>query len=160
MDYAAQFQSLKEKKKGIDDYKNAAKSGVIGNFSLNIGDLSTEVITRQKDVDALKKQLEAFQVHPQYEDISQKANNLTERMHSLTNTSILRQHLLERYESSYKEETTDIPIADIEKIYAEVGVLFGESIRRPLSEVIDFHKTIVLRISDDQENGGLLGIRF
>lgn len=143
MDYAAQFQSLKEKKKGIDDYKNAAKSGVIGNFSINIGDLSTEVITRQKDVDALKKQLEAFQVHPQYEDISQKANNLTERMHSLTNTSILRQHLLERYESSYKEETTDIPIADIEKIYAEVGVLFGESIRRPLSEVIDFHKTIV-----------------
>ena len=52
--------------------KLRAKSGVIGNFSLNIGDLSTEVITRQKDVDALKKQLEAFQVHPQYEDISQK----------------------------------------------------------------------------------------
>ena len=98
MDYAAQFQSLKEKKKGIDDYKNAAKSGLLEILVLILETLSTEVITRQKDVDALKKQLEAFQVHPQYEDISQKANNLTERMHSLTNTSILRQHLLERYE--------------------------------------------------------------
>ena len=143
MEYAAQFQHLKEKKKGIDDYRNAAKSGVIGNFSLNIGELSTEVITRQKDVDALKEQLETFQVHPQYEELSQRANALTRKTHSLTNTSILRQRLLERYEASYAEETTEVPVTDIEKIYAEVGILFGESIRRPLSEVIDFHKTLV-----------------
>ena len=51
IEYAGQFQRLKEKKKGIEDYKNATKSGVIGSFSLNIGELSTEVITRQKDVD-------------------------------------------------------------------------------------------------------------
>ena len=54
MEYAAQFQSLKEKKKSIDDYRSAVKSGVIGTFSLNIGELSTEVITRQNDVDSLK----------------------------------------------------------------------------------------------------------
>lgn len=50
---------------------------------------------------------------------------------------------MERYEASYAEETTEVPVTDIEKIYAEVGILFGESIRRPLSEVIDFHKTLV-----------------
>ena len=50
---------------------------------------------------------------------------------------------MERYEASYVEETTEVPVTDIEKIYAEVGILFGESIRRPFSEVIDFHKTLV-----------------
>ena len=143
MEYAAQFQSLKEKKKGIENYKNAAKSGVIGTFSLNIGELSTEVITRQKDVDLFKAQLEAFQVHPQYEDISKKADALTEQLHTLTNTLVLRQHLLERYEASYSEETPNLPIADIEKIYSEAGVLFQNSVLHPLSEVINFHKTIV-----------------
>lgn len=143
MEYAAQFQSLKEKKKGIEDYKNAAKLGVIGTFSLNIGELSTEVITRQNDVDSLKAQLEAFQVHPQYEDISKSANALTEQLHTYANTLVLRQRLLERYEASYSEETPNLPIADIEKIYSEAGILFQNSVLQPLSEVINFHKTIV-----------------
>lgn len=143
MEYAGQFQSLKERKKGIEDYKNATKSGVIGPFSLNIGELSTEVITRQKDVDSFKEQLDAFQIHPQYEDISKEANNLTDEIHSLTNTLILRQRLLERYEASYAEEDPGLPLADIEKIYAEAGVLFQGSVLHPLSEVIEFHKAIV-----------------
>lgn len=152
MEYAAQFQSLKEKKKGIEDYKNAAKSGVIGTFSLNIGELSTEVITRQNDVDSLKAQLEAFQIHPQYEDISKSANALTEQLHTYANTLVLRQRLLERYEASYSEETPNLPIADIEKIYSEAGVLFQDSILQPLSEVINFHKTIVANRRDYLHN--------
>lgn len=143
MEYAAQFQGLKEKKKGIDDYKHAAQSGVIGTFSLNIGELSTEVITRQNDVDALKEQLEAFQIHPQYEEISEDANNLTEQIHLCANTLILRKQLLERYEISYSDETPGLQIADIEKIYSEAGILFQGSILQPLSDVINFHKTIV-----------------
>lgn len=143
MEYAAQFQNLKEKKKGIDDYKNAARSGAIGAFSLNIGELSTEVITRQNDVESFKAQLDTFQIHPQYEDISKQANALTEELHILANTLILRQRLLERYESSYSEEAPSLPIADIEKIYAEAGVFFQGSVLQPLSEVINFHKAIV-----------------
>ena len=143
MEYAGQFQNLKEKKKGIEDYKNATKSGVIGPFSLNIGELSTEVITRQKEVDSLKGQLDTFQVHPQYEDISKEADLLTSEIHKLTNTLILRKRLLERYQTSYAEEDSGLPISDIEKIYAEAGVLFQNSVIHPLSEVIEFHKAIV-----------------
>ena len=143
MEYAAQFQSLKEKKKSIDDYRSAVKSGVIGTFSLNIGELSTEVITRQNDVDSLKAQLEAFQVHPQYEAISRNADALTEQIHTYANTLVLRQQLLKRYEASYSGETPGLPLVDIEKIYSEAGILFRDSILKPLSEVINFHKTIV-----------------
>ncbi len=144
MDYAAKFQILKEKKKGIDDYKNAAKSGAIGILNLNIGELSTEIIGRQKEVDALKSQLDAFQVHPQYEEISDKANFLTEKLHILANTLVIRQHLLEKYETNYSEEAPSLPIDDISSIYSEAGVLFKDSIMQPLAEVINFHKSITL----------------
>ena len=152
LEYAGQFQSLKEKKKGIEDYKSAAKSGVVGSLNLNIGELSTEVITRQKDINSFKEQLDSFQIHPQYEDISKEANLLTNEIHLLTNTLILRQQLLERYEKSYAEEDPELPIDDIQKIYAEAGVLFPDSVIHPLSNVIDFHKTIVVNRKDYLRN--------
>lgn len=143
MEYAALFQNLKEKKKGIENYKNAVKSGVIGTFNLNIGELSTEVITRQNDIDSLKKQLDAFQIHPQYENISEKANALTEQLHAYANTLVLRQRLLKRYEGSYSEENPSLPVADIERIYAEAGILFQDSVLQPLSKVTNFHNAII-----------------
>lgn len=152
LEYAGQFQRLKEKKKGIDNYKNAAKLGVVGSLNLNIGELSTEVITRQKDIDNIKEQLDAFQIHPQYEDISKEANLLTSEIHLLTNTLVLRQQLLERYEKSYAKEEPELPIDDIQKIYAEAGVLFPDSVIHPLSNVIDFHKTIVANRTDYLRN--------
>jgi uncharacterized protein YydD (DUF2326 family) len=152
LEYAGQFQNLKEKKKGIEDYKSAAKSGVVGSLNLNIGELSTEVITRQRDIDSFKEQLDAFQIHPQYEDISKEANLLTTEIHSLTNTRILRQQLFERYEKSYSKEEPELPIGDIQKIYTEAGVLFPDSVIHPLSNVIDFHKTIVANRKDYLRN--------
>ena len=51
--------------------------------------------------------------------------------------------MLERYEASYSEETPSLPVADIEKIYSEAGILFQDSVLQPLSEVINFHKAII-----------------
>lgn len=143
MNYAWQFQQIKDRKKGIEDYKKAAKSGVMGEFTLNIGELSTEVITRQREVDAFKEQLDAFQVHPQYEMISKEVNKLTEIIHTLANTRVLREQLLKRYEKNYEQQKPEIPIEDIKKIYDEAGVLFQDSILQPLSKVIEFHKCLI-----------------
>lgn len=143
MEYAGEFQSLKEKKKGIEDYKKATKAGIAGISSSSIGEISTEVITRQKDVDDLKSQLDVFQIHPQYQEISKKANLITEKLHSLANKRAIRQQLLSRYEASYSQEEQEFPTSDIEKVYAEAGVLFQDSIIKPLSEVLEFHKNIV-----------------
>lgn len=143
MEYASDFQVLKDKIKGIDDYKKAAKSGVIGDFTLNLGELNTEVITKQKDLEQLKKQIDSFQVHPQYTEISKEANTLTSQIHQHTNTLTLRKQILERYEKSVQEEAVIIPVTEIERIYSEAGVLFGDNIKNNLAEVIEFHTKLV-----------------
>lgn len=143
MEYAAQFESLKVKEKGITNYKNAVKSGVVGSYSLNIGELSTKIITLKSEADSLKSQLDAFQVHPQYEKISNDANVLTDQIHSLANTLVLRKRLLNRYETNYGDENLNVSVSEIENIYSEAGIIFKDSILKPLSDVIKFHKTII-----------------
>ena len=143
MEYAAQFESLKVKEKGITNYKNAVKSGVVGSYSLNIGELSTKIITLKSEADSLKSQLDAFQVHPQYEKISNDTNVLTDQIHSLANTLVLRKRLLNRYETNYGDENLNVSVSEIENIYSEAGIIFKDSILKPLSDVIKFHETII-----------------
>lgn len=142
MEYVAKFQLLKEKKKAIDDYVAAVKSGFLGNLSLNIGELNSEVIALQKDLDDLKEQLDNFQIHPQYTEIANKTNVLTEKIHELTNDMILKKQLLERYENNYCIEDSNLPLADIKHVYSDVGVIFNDKIIKTLSEVIEFHKEV------------------
>jgi uncharacterized protein YydD (DUF2326 family) len=142
MEYVAKFQLLKEKKKAIDDYVAAVKSGFLGNLSFNIGELNSEVIALQKDLDDLKEQLDSFQIHPQYTEIANKTNVLTEKIHELTNDMILKKQLLERYENNYCIEDSNLPLDDIKDVYSDVGVLFNDKIIKTLSEVIEFHKEV------------------
>lgn len=142
MEYVAKFQLLKEKKKAIDDYVAAVKSGFLGNLSFNIGELNSEVIALQKDLDDLKEQLDNFQIHPQYTEISNKANVLTEKIHGLTNDMILKKQLLERYENNYCVEDSNLSLDDIKHVYSDVGVIFNDKIIKTLSEVIEFHNEV------------------
>lgn len=143
IEYATEFRNHKEKKKGFDNYKKAIKSGIVEFGSQKIGELNTELITKQKEVEDFKMQLDSFLVHPQYEDISQRVNSLTEQLHELTNVLSLRGSLLNKYEENYSTEHADIPVDDICKIYTEAGVFFGDSIIKSLDEVVKFHTTII-----------------
>lgn len=144
IDYAAQFQELKDKKKEIDDYIRIFKTGVIGSPNLNIGELSSEVITKEKTVKCLEEQMNSFRIHPQYEDISKEANDYTDQIHELTNELVLRKQLLNRYESSYHKEQPKTTIDEIRTIYNEAGVLFQNATLKTLEEVLSFHKSLVL----------------
>lgn len=141
--YASKFQEIKEKQKGIENYKSAAKSGVLGDLNLNIGELNAEVITRQIEADAMKKQLDDFCVLPQYEEISEEVNQYTEQIHQLTNALILKERLKERYRTNIETEEVNINVNDIRDVYEEAGVLFGDNVNKSLQEVVEFHKKIV-----------------
>jgi uncharacterized protein YydD (DUF2326 family) len=143
IEFASRFQKLKEEAKKIDDYRRAVASGVIGTFSLDIGKLETEVINRKADAESMMKQLETFHVHPQYNEIANKADELTEEIHQISNTLVLRQQFLTRYEQSMKEEITDISTDELQRIYEEAGILFSDNVKVKLGEVVDFHKALL-----------------
>lgn len=143
MDYASQFQEIKDKTKGIGDYKKAANSGILGKKKLNIGELNTEAITLEQECEELKEQLESFRVHPQYAEITKEADALTEHIHKIVNDITIKKQLLENYEKSVVTEENDIGYSDIERIYSEAGVDFAVSLKKKLDEVVNFHNAII-----------------
>jgi uncharacterized protein YydD (DUF2326 family) len=152
IEFASKFQKLKEEAKKIYEFRKAVASGVIGTFTLDIGKLETEVINKKADAEHMRKQIESFHVNEQYNDISNEANLLTEKIHQISNTLILRQHFLQRYEQSMKEEITDISLENLQRIYKEAKVIFPESIKVQLEEVVNFHKALLFNRGEYLQN--------
>jgi uncharacterized protein YydD (DUF2326 family) len=152
MEFAAKFQKLKDETKSINNYRSAVASGVAGTFSLDVGRLETEVINRKAEAEQMRKQLESFRVHPQYSEISNEANMLTEQIHEAGNNLVLKQQLLARYEQSMQDEITDVTTDELQRIYEEAGVLFADNIKVRLGEVIDFHKALLSNRKDYLQN--------
>jgi uncharacterized protein YydD (DUF2326 family) len=143
LDYASQFQEIKDKVKGIGDYKKAAGSGILGKTKLNIGELNTELINFEQECSELKKQLESFKVHPQYSEITKEADALTRQIHDIVNEITIKKQLLGNYEKSITTEENDIDYSDIERLYNAAGIAFPGTLKKKLDEVISFHNSIV-----------------
>jgi len=143
IEFASKFQKLKEEAKKIDDYRKAVASGVVGTFTLDVGKLETEVINKRADAEHMRKQLESFRVHPQYNEIATEANLLTEQIHKISNTLVLRQQLLSRYEQSTEEESVDVSINDLQRIYKEAEIIFSDNMKTQFDDVVNFHKVLL-----------------
>jgi len=139
---AMELQVLKDRKKGLEDFKKAVKTGVVKGFMGSLGDLEAQKVRLKSQSETEVSQLRSFRVHPQYEQVQSEANLLTEEIHKLVNANMIDKRMLELYEKSLIEEQP--PIADsIERIYEEAGfALPGVTLRR-LDEVKKFHKSIV-----------------
>jgi uncharacterized protein YydD (DUF2326 family) len=148
IDFISKFQKLKEEAKKIEEFRKAAASGVIGTFTLDSGKLETEVINRKTDAEQMKKQLDSFHVHPQYNEIANTANTLTAQIHEASNDLILQQQLLSRYEQNMNEEVADISNYELQRIYEEAGIIFSDRIKIQLDEVIEFHKALLSNRKD------------
>jgi uncharacterized protein YydD (DUF2326 family) len=152
MEYVSKFKQLKEENTSIKVLKKAAKTGVLKNVSLDIQTLDNEILTRRIMAKQVKEELDSFRVHPQYFDIVNKVDELTTKIHALSDTLFLDQKLLERYEESVKEDTSDTSIDLVQQIYEEAGISFSESLKVKLHEVVNFHNTILSNRKDFLKN--------
>lgn len=81
-------------------------------------------------------------MHPQYQEIQERANYLTTEIHNFSNRNIVLHRKLERYENSIKSEHAPESFA-VAQLYEEAGLHFGESLKKTLEEAKNFHNQIV-----------------
>lgn len=141
-EYAALLQNLKDTKDSILALKKATKKGYLENFVGTIGELEAEKVALENKVKQFDEQLANFHVHPQYEIIQKEANNLTKKIHSISNTITIQKSLLEKYQNDMIEEK-ETNINAIEKVYKEAGLIFPSNLTKSLKEIIQFHKTVI-----------------
>jgi uncharacterized protein YydD (DUF2326 family) len=139
---ADEFQNLKDRKKGLNDFRKAINSGIVEEFVGSIGDLEAHKIRLKKQSEHEEQDLNTFKVHPEYKKIQSDANQLTTEIHQAVNQNTMDRSLLVLYEKNIKEEKP--PESElIDHIYKEAGIVLPNITLRHLNDIKNFHNTIL-----------------
>lgn len=139
---ASELQILKDKKKGLEDFRKAAKAGIVKGFIGSLGDLEAQKIRIKTQADHEASDLQSFKVHPQYEQIQTEANKLTEEIHAIVNANTIDRRLLSLYEKSLSEELPPT-IDSIDRLYQDAGIALPGIALRRIDDVKKFHETVI-----------------
>ena len=139
---SGKFQVLRGKEKVAKDLGRAARSGKLGRYFGRAADIRTRLAVVSRQVDQLKYQLENFQIVPEYRSLEAEANDITGKINHLGEENFVDGNLIVSLKASLEEE--DEPkLGDLDKLYAEAGVVLPELLRRRIDEVEIFHRTII-----------------
>ena len=142
--YAGEWQEIKDKKKLLSQLKTAAKSGLMKGILGSLGELESERIRLQAEIEKNRQQLDSFLVHPQYKDIEQQANALTKGIHQLSNANMSDRQVLDLYNETINTEQAEEPAIDaIEQLYKDASVILSTAITKQLSELQQFHVQLI-----------------
>jgi uncharacterized protein YydD (DUF2326 family) len=136
------FHELHSREKITKELRRAAKSGELGQYFGRAADLRTRLTVVEARAQRLREQLESFQVVPQYKELEREANDITHAIDSRNIENVLDGDLVRQLRSSLEDERTP-DLNDVTNVYAEVGVIMPDLIKRRFDEVEKFHRTIL-----------------
>lgn len=137
-----EFQGLREKEKLVSSLGKAARSGELGPHFGRASDLRTKVVVATRRVEQIREQLDAFQVIPEYRSLEAEASEITRSINALGEENFVDRQLIIELQAALAEE--EAPATDdLEKLYAEAGVVLPETLTRRLDEVQAFHRAII-----------------
>lgn len=141
-DYAARWQELKDQGAALNALAQAVKSGAIEGELGTVGELEAERVQLESKTAREQEAIATFRVHPQYEAIQQEADALTAQIHALANENVTDRRRLARYRESVTGEAAPDGSA-LQRLYAEVGLVFPDAVKATLAEASEFHTRIV-----------------
>lgn len=135
---ASEAQDIRDQEQAIKALHSAMKAGLVATQ----GELEAERVRLEKKIAEENKALETFKVHPQYKELQDRANHLTNTIHQLSNQTLILRRKLSRYEESVSSEKAPSH-ESVEKLYAEAGIHFSDNLKKTLDEAKVFHATVV-----------------
>lgn len=136
------FQELREQEKTIKELKRVAKQGTLPGFSGTAASLRTQVTLAASKAQQLKRQLDAFNVVPEYQSIEREASKLTQDMNREGNENTADRQLIDQLRNSLDDE--DISgISNLEVMFNEADLVFPELVIRRFDEAAEFHRVII-----------------
>ena len=136
------FQELRTQEKVAQELRKAARGGDLGRFFGKAADLRTRLTVAEARASRLRRQLDNFQVVPEYRELEREANEITKKIDALNVENVIDGDLLQQLRASFERE--DAPdLGDVSKLYEEAGVVLPSMVRRRFGEVERFHRTII-----------------
>ena len=136
------FQELRGQEKVAKELRKAASSGELGRYFGKAAELRTQLTLAEARTDRLREQLDAFRVVPEYKELEREASDITGEINNLNIENIVDQELIRELQASLEVE--DAPdFQDLDKLYAEAGIVLPDLPRRRIEDVKQFHRIIV-----------------
>jgi uncharacterized protein YydD (DUF2326 family) len=139
---ASEYKDISDKEGLRRKLKQAAKDPMLGRIVGNAAELRSQMAVAQQRVHTLERQLDNFQVVPEYERLKAEADSLTAQLRTETDSDVIDRQNLAQLEEAIAEEQP--PESDyVERVYAELGVELSSGVRRSYEDVRDFHNSVV-----------------
>ncbi|MFE0687927.1 ABC-three component system protein [Streptomyces xiamenensis] len=139
---AARYQEIAAKKATRDQLKKAVDDPVWGKVIGKTADLRGEIAVRSSRIAELQGKISAFRVVPQYEELKDRADELTRRIQDLGTRDVIDRRNLDHLEKAVAE-AVDPEVRYLEQAYGELGVALPAATLRSFDEVRAFHAAVV-----------------
>jgi len=139
---ASDWQQVRDREKMLIELKKAVGAGAFGNIVGKASDLRTQLTVTEARLDELELQMESFRVLPQYHELEEEADRITQELNTLTNDNIIDAAMIRDLEIALKTEAPP-SLADLESIYAEAGVVLPSVAIKRYAEVRSFHESVI-----------------
>ena len=134
--FAKEWANLRDRKARValaDDPDNSIES--------RIAALEPQLVRLQRRAERLTKDISTFAVLPEYRDLESRVQDSTQRIKTLGNENFADRQQLALYESQVQDEFTSSNF-NVERLFAEAGIVLGDAIVRSLDEAAEFQGQI------------------
>lgn len=139
---ASDWQKVRDREKTLAELKKAAGAGAFGCIIGKASDLRTQVTVAEAALKEMQAHLADFHVLPEYAQMEAEADGLTRRINDLSNGNVIDIAAIRDLEAAMSSEAPP-PLDELERIYAEAGVILpGLAVKR-YDEVRSFHESVV-----------------
>ncbi|MCL2715982.1 MAG: DUF2326 domain-containing protein [Alphaproteobacteria bacterium] len=136
------FQELRAQEKVAQELRKATRSGDLGRFFAKAADLRTRLAVADARANRLRKNLDAFEVVPEYVTLEHEATEITQEIAVMNEGNVIDGNLLQQLNASLADE--DVPdFFEITKLYDEIYIILPETVHRRFDEVGRFHRSII-----------------
>lgn len=139
---ASKYQELSARRTARNQLKKAASDPALGQVVGKVADLRAEMAITEARISELERQIATFNVIPQYEQLKEDADQLSERIRELGTRDVIDQRNLDHLLLAI-EESADPEVRYLEQVYKEANILLPREIRKRFDEVSEFHSAVV-----------------
>lgn len=136
------FQQLRVRETDTKKLRNLFRSGIAGTGLKTAAEVRTKLTVANARTKRLRERLDAFRVVPEYKELEEEADRITKRVNDSNSANVADRALIRELQASIAAE--DSPeVGDLERLYAESGIVLPELPRRRFEDVARFHQAVI-----------------
>lgn len=135
------LQIRKDEKKDADALYNMIRKGYLTDGDLDLNKMQSRLDVLDREIEQKRSEVSNSTVLDGYREHEVTANELVSQIKRLNEANLEDLDLVESIDEALAE-VEDAAVADVENLYQQVGVFFGDQVKKRFDQVAEFHRQV------------------